>query len=101
MSGSYVSDPSKVVSPKDQLVHWVLGKSFHNTKGECCPDFSCCRPELRAPAEVRKQYVTTPRSKQEEMLVGFLGAMLKSSGAQVVTSPKLRKTSTCAPAERD
>ena len=31
-----------------QLILWVLGFSIHNKYGdECCPDFSCCAPELK------------------------------------------------------
>ena len=26
---------------------WAMGKSYHNrVDNECCPDFSCCQPEL-------------------------------------------------------
>ncbi len=31
----------------NQLEEWVKGISIHNTKDEeCCPDFSCCKPEF-------------------------------------------------------
>ena len=30
-----------------QTTLWFNGKSLHNDiDGECCPDFSCCEPEL-------------------------------------------------------
>ena len=30
-----------------QTEAWVNGFSYHGTDtNECCPDFSCCRPEL-------------------------------------------------------
>ena len=33
-----------------QLDEWVKGNPIHNNvDDECCPDFSCCRPELLAP----------------------------------------------------
>jgi len=32
---------------KQQTLRWAEGKPYHNTiDDECCPDFSCCRPEL-------------------------------------------------------
>lgn len=32
---------------RDQLNKWVNGNSIHNKiDDECCPDFSCCRPDL-------------------------------------------------------
>ena len=41
-----------------QTKAWVEGRSVHNIiDDECCPDFSCCRPELfTADKEQRKQY---------------------------------------------
>jgi len=37
------------MTPSDQLKHWLSGDSRHNTeRDECCPDFSCCYPELLA-----------------------------------------------------
>lgn len=30
-----------------QLFAWAEGRPFHNTiDDECCPDFSCCYPDL-------------------------------------------------------
>ena len=30
-----------------QTLAWINGRPYHeNMTGECCPDFSCCRPEL-------------------------------------------------------
>lgn len=41
-----------VMSRENQLMHWVEGFPIHNgynrNHGMCCPDFSCCRPELLA-----------------------------------------------------
>ena len=32
---------------KQQVLLWAMGKSRHNhIDGECCPDFSCCYPDL-------------------------------------------------------
>ena len=30
-----------------QLMAWADGHSFHNREdNECCPDFSCCNPDM-------------------------------------------------------
>jgi len=42
-----------------QCLHWAMGKSYHNDiDNECCPDFSCCYPDLfeRNEAKRWKQY---------------------------------------------
>lgn len=41
----------------DQLITWVEGISHHNNiDDECCPDFSCCQPEMfQKEDEIRKQ----------------------------------------------
>ena len=32
---------------KAQTLAWAKGRSYHNTvDDECCPDFSCCIPDL-------------------------------------------------------
>lgn len=32
---------------KAQMLYWAAGNSYHNNiDDECCPDFSCCVPEL-------------------------------------------------------
>jgi hypothetical protein len=41
----------------EQIELWLNGQSVHNpTRDECTPDFSCCRPELLAPEEIRIAY---------------------------------------------
>ena len=31
----------------DQMLHWAMGRPYHERViDECCPDFSCCYPEL-------------------------------------------------------
>lgn len=36
---------------------WLLGFSIHNhIDNECCPDFSCCFPELQKPLHKRIRY---------------------------------------------
>lgn len=41
----------------EQLKLWMEGTSLHNDEtDECCPDFSCCAPELQAPDEERTAF---------------------------------------------
>jgi hypothetical protein len=52
----------------EQLNLWLEGIPKHNTtRGECCPDFSCCRPELLAPREVREIFVAAQRSGNDRV----------------------------------
>ena len=67
----------------EQLGLWVEGKSVHRgsrTEGECCPDFSCCRPELLAPKDVREVFAAAYKLENEpvvmRMLMAFLGEAL-------------------------
>lgn len=42
-----------------QLLAWAQGRPYHNTvDDECCPDFSCCHPDLleKDPAARWRQY---------------------------------------------
>jgi len=86
---------------EEQLQKWVEGESIHNhnpppvsivdqhgnvvgtekTKGGmCCPDFSCCQPELKWPKQQRERFAEVHRagneeealSMQMEALVGLL-----------------------------
>ena len=39
-----------------QTILWVNGKSQHNeTDDECCPDFSCCMPDLFEKDQAKRQ----------------------------------------------
>ena len=72
----------------EQLRNWVQGISIHNnTRDECCPDFSCCQPNLLASQEERNCFVTNPNVR-DTMLVMFLGRMLSSQGNMVSTRKK-------------
>jgi hypothetical protein len=63
----------------EQLRLWVNGESVHNTTpDECCPDFSCCRPELLADKETRILFSKADEQTRHAMLFGFLGAALSS-----------------------
>lgn len=57
-----------------QLDEWVKGNSIHNTTDEeCCPDFSCCKPELQQPEEIRKLFYHGNNDVREMLLCTFLG----------------------------
>lgn len=39
-----------------QCLKWVNGKSEHNAiDDECCPDFSCCMPDLFEQDQTKRQ----------------------------------------------
>jgi len=60
-----------------QLEGWIAGKPEHNTRfNECCPDFSCCRPELLVPEKVRRQFHAASPQTRESMLWDFLAEMV-------------------------
>lgn len=65
---------------KKQLAFWVEGTSIHMPNGICCPDFSCCMPELKAPKEERELfqqlYLAKKYNEYEKMLMMFLGRAL-------------------------
>jgi hypothetical protein len=57
---------------KYQLLEWAAGRPWHNpwspgatapgfksSDGECCPDFSCCSPELLASREARVTFLAS------------------------------------------
>lgn len=83
--------PSPFTSYKEasdhQLAEWVAGRPWHNPLspnpemegGECCPDFSCCQPELLAPEDVRQRFVEADDKTRHEMLMMFLGAMINKA----------------------
>ncbi len=67
-------------TPDDQLKRWAAGESLcPNTNGECCPDFSCCRPKLKWPPEKRAKFVAAGQREREKMLMGALGALVKDA----------------------
>ena len=63
------------MTPDEQLEQWVKGNSIHNdARDECCPDFSCCKPELLAPKEVRQKFQKADKQTRMGMLSHFLSA---------------------------
>ena len=62
-----------------QLAAWVNGNPEHNnTDEECCPDFSCCKPELLAPEHERQAFAAASEETRMQMLGGFLGRAMAS-----------------------
>jgi len=60
-----------------QLIEWVKGNPVHNYEdGECCPDFSCCYPDLLAPAEVRKAFCNAETKGDNDTKSRMLGEFL-------------------------
>lgn len=42
---------------KSQCLSWAMGNVYHNNiDNECCPDFSCCVPELYKNVDERWAY---------------------------------------------
>lgn len=66
----------------EQLAAWVDGDSQHGAgkHEDCCPDFSCCQPELLAPLAERKTFAAGNESTRNAMLGTFLGRMLAAAG---------------------
>ena len=79
---------------KEQLQKWVDGESIHNMSmtgndkdGMCCPDFSCCQPELLAPKDTRlafqTAYLSGDQATMDKMLSGFFSKLLMRTADSV------------------
>jgi len=65
------------MSPEEQLNQWLVGNSIHNDeRGECCPDFSCCKKELLADKRTREVFCASNDTIRHQMLIMFLGSAL-------------------------
>ena len=65
------------MTPQEQLALWLDGTpKCPNDAGECCPDFSCCRPSLLVPRAVREAFVSASDEQRGRMLMVFLGSMI-------------------------
>ncbi len=68
----------------EQLEAWLRGESLcPNANGECCPDFSCCRPELLAPVETRRAFVSGTEETRHHLLGGFLAEALSGRNVHI------------------
>jgi hypothetical protein len=70
-------------SHEEQLDRWVAGESLHSDhRGlgeECCPDFSCCKPQLQQPYEVRRAFHAATEQQRMKFLMAFLGGFLANA----------------------
>jgi len=70
-------------SCEEQVDRWVAGESLHSDhRGcgeECCPDFSCCRPEMLQPVEVRRAFKVADEKGRGKFCMMFLGGMLANA----------------------
>ncbi len=68
---------------EEQVRRWVAGESLHSDhRGigeECCPDFSCCKPQLLQPVEVRRAFQDADGKGRDKLCVAFLGGLLSES----------------------
>jgi hypothetical protein len=72
----------------EQLERWVRGESIHNpTRDECCPDFSCCRPELQADQNTREAFKRANQAGRNAMLGMFLGGLLSGQPVHIAGDP--------------
>ena len=53
-------------------------------RGECCPDFSCCQPQLFAPEEVRVMFRNAYLKGDEDAVMRMLGEFLSKALAKLV-----------------
>ena len=77
---------------KHQLLEWVDGRPWHNPwapgaaqafpgdtrEGECCPDFSCCRPDMLWAADRRIAFALATDEAREGMLFGALSGLTRT-----------------------
>lgn len=69
---------------RTQIIRWYFGTSTHNKKSdECCPDFSCCHPELLWPVEKRALFILACDTHREIMLIESLGDLLRAQGLPI------------------
>jgi hypothetical protein len=66
-----------------QLAAWLEGTPFCEEGEDCCPDFSCCQPDLLVDRDVRQKFVDANREDRMKFLGMFLGAAMAKAGANV------------------
>lgn len=78
--------PAVCATYEEQLAEWVEGRNKHAQRvlmgksiEECCPDFSCCKPHLAQPPEVRRAFVAGDQKKRNWFLGLFLGAFISDA----------------------
>jgi hypothetical protein len=75
--------PEGAPIPDEQLAQWVAGTSIcPNTRHECCPDFSCCHPDMAWPLEKRAKFAAAPQGEREKMMMGALTSLVREVAPQ-------------------
>lgn len=83
----YITGKSYRERVDKQLSEWLNGNSLHNHKdNECCPDFSCCKPELLAGESMRERFVNGSDRTREKMCFKFLSRGLRKMKHKVYIS---------------
>ena len=71
------------ITADEQLRRWAEGDPVcPNDRGECAPDFSCCRRHLMWPEDKRRAYVQADPRTREKMMMGALGALAADEGVK-------------------
>lgn len=90
----------------EQLNQWLLAKPIHRPNGDmCCPDYSCCNPELLAPLHERERFVGAvqqdDKETQRSMMRVFLRRFFdKQSSKKKVNHENPRDTQSVAEREQ-
>lgn len=72
------------MTPLEQIEKWAAGESIHNPdRNECCPDFSCCFPELKWTNSTREQYLHHARKNDRGRLRMLLVSSLKTLASSI------------------
>lgn len=83
----YACKPGYKERCEQQLADWVQGNSIHNTvDDECCPDFSCCRPELLAEQSIREAFARSNSEQRYQFLGVFLGSAIRQASVETQSS---------------
>jgi hypothetical protein len=65
----------------EQLQLWVDGNPTHmgergDPQSQCCPDFSCCEPDMLQPVEVRKAFQAASEKERFRLFIEMEGEYL-------------------------
>lgn len=72
-----------------QTLEWLKGNPQHNkVDDECCPDFSCCKPELLAPLEIRQVFYNAEINNDTKTIERLLGEFLDKAISNIPSKPK-------------
>jgi len=73
-----------------QTLDWLNGNPQHNKiDNECCPDFSCCKPELLAPIEIRQLFYNAEINNNHKLVDRLLGEFLSKMIDYIPSKPKV------------